>query len=141
MDRGDIMDAGEVVTVRPTTEGAQRPIAAQAIPMASLAGTEMSNRFCFWRGLSGRRYVFSVYDHDSADENSAPDYAEAVVIEAERRSDGSRRVLRVGCTGALPELVTTHWGRQVSNTGNERHVHLLAGNAAARRALVMDLFA
>ena len=118
----------------------QHRVAAEPAPLASLAGTPMSDRFCFWRGRSGRRYVFSVYDTRSRDGMSASEYRDAIVIEAERRADGGRSVVRIGFTGALAGLMTTSWSCQGSTKAAvERHVHLLAGSAAERRALLSDL--
>lgn len=103
-----------------------------------LAGSAVADRFCFWRGRSGRRYVFSVYRTASpAEIADAPRYADAVVIAAER-AGSTRRALRICDTGALPELLID--GPEGTALGaDELHFHLLAGSRAERRAVAEDL--
>ena len=105
-----------------------------------VAGSAVADRFCFWRGRSGRRYVFSVYRTASAAEiAAAPRYADAVVIAARRAGD-NRRALRVCDTGALPELLMDGPADTALGAGaDELHFHLLAGSVAERRAVAEDL--
>lgn len=119
-------------------EAAHRQVSARPVPLASLAGTGLSDRFCYWRGRSGRRYVFSVYDRADQAAHEA-DYTDAVVIEAQRSADGSRRAVRVGYTGSLPGLSETAWRDNSQRAATETHVHLLAASNSERRALLFDL--
>lgn len=79
-----------------------------------------------WRGLSGRRYVVSVY-HPA----SVPDYGDAVLIAVGRDRHGGRRILAVG-TGS-PEPLAALAGCV------EIHVHLLARDAGEKARLLADL--
>lgn len=79
-----------------------------------------------WRGLSGRRYVVSVY-HPA----SVPDYGDAVLIAVGRDRQGGRRILAVG-TGS-PEPLAALAGCV------EIHVHLLARDAGEKVRLLADL--
>lgn len=109
--------------------------------LAGLSGSGLSDRFCFWRGRSGRRYVFSIYRTGDTDETAVPRYSEAVMIAARRGSDGGRSILRVGRTGALPGLVVSSSERdeRFDEDADELHFHLLAGDNAEREAIVSDL--
>ena len=82
--------------------------------------------FTSWRGLSGRRYVVSVY-HPA----SVPDYGDAVLIAVGRNRQGGRRILAVG-TGS-PEPLAALPGCV------EIHVHLLARDAGEKARLLADL--
>ena len=66
--------------------------------LAALAGTSISSRFCSWIGLSGRRYIFSVYQ--AAD---CPAFRDAVLLAVVRDIMGQRRVVSVWETGAFPD--------------------------------------
>ena len=79
-----------------------------------------------WRGLSGRRYIVSVY-HPA----SVPDYGDAVLIAVGRNRQGGRRILAVG-TGS-PEPLAALAGCE------EIHVHLLARDAGEKARLLADL--
>ena len=79
-----------------------------------------------WRGLSGRRYIVSVY-HPA----SVPDYGDAVLIAVGRDRQGGRRILAVG-TGS-PEPLAALAGCE------EIHVHLLARDAGEKARLLADL--
>lgn len=120
-----------------------RPIAAGPahVAAAGLAGSALADRFCFWRGRSGRRYVFSVYRMGSEAENEAtPRYADAVVLAVRRDAEGVRTIVAQADSGPFPELspVTAEAGFDLPKA-TELHVHLLAGNRAARRAVLDDL--
>jgi hypothetical protein len=104
--------------------------------LAALAGTSISSRFCSWLGLSGRRYIFSVYQ--AAD---CPAFRDAVLLAAVRDMTGERRVVSVWETGAFPEPVLAKAQRALSayGPGVEFHLHLLTTSPAERRATVADL--
>ncbi|MBU3730056.1 MAG: hypothetical protein FGM26_00750 [Beijerinckiaceae bacterium] len=82
--------------------------------------------FTSWRGLSGRRYIVSVY-HPA----SVPDYGDAVLIAVGRNRHGGRRILAVG-TGS-PEPLAAIAGC------DEIHVHLLARDVGDKARLLADL--
>lgn len=111
------------------------------VAASGLAGSLLADRFCFWRGHSGRRYVFSVYKADPKGGFAGmPRYADAVVIAVQRSDTGARRIVRLGETGGLPELtIDSHGGFAASGTADELHVHLLASGVAERAAVLDDL--
>jgi hypothetical protein len=104
--------------------------------LAALAGTPIASRFCSWIGLSGRRYVFSVY---AASE--CPAFRDAVLLAAVRDMTGQRRAILVRETGAFPEPAVVAAQRELRafGAGLELHVHLLAASAAERAAAIADL--
>jgi hypothetical protein len=104
--------------------------------LAALAGTSISSRFCSWIGLSGRRYIFSVY---SAVE--CPAFRDAILLAVIRDITGQRRVVSVYETGAFPEPVVAKAHHELSayGPGVEFHLHLLTPSPAERRATVADL--
>jgi hypothetical protein len=104
--------------------------------LAALAGTLFSSRFFSWAGLSGRRYVFSVYPA-----LACPAYCNAVMLAAVRDGAGRRRVVSVRDTGAFPEPVVARAERELRafGAGLEFHLHLLASSLAEREATVADL--
>jgi hypothetical protein len=104
--------------------------------LAALAGTSISSRFCSWIGLSGRRYVFSVYPAAEC-----PAFRDAILLTAVRDMTGQRRVVSVWETGAFPESVVAKAQHELSayGPGVEFHLHLLTTSPAERRATVADL--
>jgi hypothetical protein len=105
-------------------------------PLAGLAGTRLSSRFFSWAGLSGRRYVFSVYPAATC-----PAYCDAVLLAAVRDDAGRRRVVFVRETGAFPEPVVARAVRELRAfcSGLELHLHLLPSSPEEREATVADL--
>jgi len=89
---------------------------------------EAAARFRRWRGRSGRAYLVSVYPIDAC-----PDYIDAVLLAVD---SASRTCVWVGeaATGLAPLL-----GALARAGADELHVHLLAGDAAARAAAIRDL--
>ncbi|MGH6797686.1 MAG: hypothetical protein ACREDI_04815 [Roseiarcus sp.] len=104
--------------------------------LAALAGTSFASRFCSWAGLSGQRYVFSVYPAPAC-----PAFCDAVLLAAVRDGEGRRRVVSVRNTGAFPEPVVARAQRELRafGPGLEFHLHLLATSASERAATVADL--
>ena len=72
---------------------------AASSSLAALAGMPISSRFCSWIGLSGRRYVFSVYPA-----SDCPAFRDAVLLAVVRDMTGPA-VVSVRETGAFPEPV------------------------------------
>ena len=111
-------------------------------PLAGLAGSDLSERFRSWCGISGRRYIFSVFN-EAAGPGSASDssFSDAVVIAASRDRNGARRIVHIATTDGMPELLFR--GRALAQAresgATEIHVHLLAASRAERRAIVEDL--
>jgi len=104
--------------------------------LAALAGMPFSTRFCSWTGLSGRRYVFSVYPA-----SSCPAFCNAVLLAAARDGLGPRRVVSARLTGAFPEPVVARAQRELRGFGPnlEFHLHLLPSEPADRAAAIADL--
>jgi hypothetical protein len=104
--------------------------------LAALAGMPFASRFCSWAGLSGRRYVFSVYSA-----STCPGFCHAVLLAAVRDRSGGRRVVCVRDTGAFPEPVVARAQREFRalGPGLEFHLHLLPSSAADRAATIADL--
>ncbi len=108
----------------------------QGAALAALAGMPISSRFCSWIGLSGRRYVFSVYPA-----SECPAFRDAVLMAVVRDMTGQRRAVLVRETGAFPEPVVAKTQRQLRpfGAGLELHLHLLAGSPPERAATLADL--
>ena len=104
--------------------------------LAALDGMRISSRFCSWVGLSGQRYVFSVYSPFEC-----PAFCDAVLLAAVRDMTGQRRIVSVRDTGAFPEPVVAKIQRELRafGPGLELHLHLLATSPAERAAIVTDL--
>ncbi len=113
-----------------------------AIPLAGLAGTDLSRRFRHWRGASGKRHLFSVFPIGlPCPGEEAPRFADAVVLAVGPDAAGERRILAMDETGPLPELFydSARFRAAVSEGADEIHVHLLTESAAGRAALLRDL--
>ena len=113
-----------------------RQIRAGGSSLAALAGMPFSSRFCSWTGLSGRRYVFSVYPA-----SSCPAFCDAILLAAVRDGSGRRCGVSVRETGAFPEPVVAKAQRELRafGPGLEFHLHLLTMSGAERAATVADL--
>ncbi|MET0605534.1 MAG: hypothetical protein ABWZ80_03700 [Beijerinckiaceae bacterium] len=95
-----------------------------------------NERFCAWRGRSGRRYVTSIYSFDKC-----PDYEHVVALAVRREMDGSRTALCGIDLGAFPFVALNGEAMKRARTqgANEVHLHLLAETQAARAAAIEDL--
>jgi hypothetical protein len=104
--------------------------------LAALAGMPFAARFSSWTGLSGRRYVFSVYPA-----STCPAFCHAVLLAAARDGAGRRSVVSVRLTGAFPEPVVARAQREFRGFGPglEFHLHLLPSSPASRTATIADL--
>jgi hypothetical protein len=104
--------------------------------LAALEGMPISSRFCSWVGLSGHRYVFSVYPA-----SECPAFRDAVLLTVVRDMTGQRRVVSVRETGPFPEPVVEKAQRELRafGPGLEFHLHLLATSPVGRAATVADL--
>ena len=104
--------------------------------LAALEGMPISSRFCSWVGLSGQRYVFSVYPA-----SECPAFRDAVLLAAIRDMTGQRRIVSVRETGSFPEPVVAEIQRELRafGPGLEFHLHLRASSPTERAAIVADL--
>lgn len=97
----------------------------------------LGERFWYWRGASGRRYIHSIYAGDAC-----PPLPGAVYV-AVRRDGNERRAVAAG-------RFSNFWDGSLSGPAgaglagveaDEIHVHLLARNADAAEAVFDDLAA
>jgi hypothetical protein len=89
------------------------------------------DRFRYWRGASGKRYLFSLVPPETL-----PDFRSVVVMLAEARADGSlvgRALLDFGEGGCRHPVGLA--------PGEMAYVHFLALTRDARRRLMEDLAA
>jgi hypothetical protein len=111
--------------------------AAPEPQLATLDSTsEYEERFHFWRGGSGRRYVHTVYDLIDCPEVPAANF-----LLVRRDASGRRSVLAIGHlkndAASLNLAEIRHRGARLG--ANEVHVHLLAPSAQERRVIELDL--
>lgn len=116
----------------------REPARHEDAPVGALPG-----EFTFWRGRSGRRYVFSVFPVIGRiqGERSCPDHEDAVVLAVRRERGGRRRVLFAADTGPFPALLLGGAALQAALAAgaDEIHMHLLASDASERAALMTDI--
>jgi hypothetical protein len=98
----------------------------------------LGERFQFWVGASGRRYVCTIFAlGDTALEGL--DLSYAVVIAVERLGDGNCRALSIVPNG-LPLRLHGSAGNWLGGRApNEFHVHLLPASREQRDAAYADL--
>lgn len=105
------------------------------IILTSPQDADMANRFWYWQGISGRKYIHSVYDVDCC-----PPLPGAIYVGVKRA--GSLRIaMTVGrflpfWDKALPEKDLARLERLGID---EVHVHLLAKSAGLAEAVLQDL--
>jgi hypothetical protein len=97
---------------------------------------EFADRFHFWSGASGRRYVHTIYSLLDCPAVPAGNY-----MLVHRGADGQRHVLEVGrVTHEATSLNLAEIRRRGALTGaNEVHVHLLAGTVKQSEFVDLDL--
>lgn len=107
-----------------------------AAPPGLHGAAEFADRFHFWSGASGRRYVHTVYSLIEC-----PELQSGTYILARRGADGRRVALAIGRTAheaaSLNLAEIRHQGALIG--ANEVHVHLLAGTPAQSRSVELDL--
>ncbi len=115
-------------------------------PSARLRGKSFSpcaygaldERFHFWTGESGRRYVCTVFAAGDTALDGL-DLTHAVVIAVERLRDGNCRALSL-VPSTLPLRLHSSAGNWLgSRTPNEFHVHLLPSDRNERDRAYFDL--
>ncbi|HRN89424.1 MAG TPA: hypothetical protein PK271_12550, partial [Hyphomicrobium sp.] len=97
---------------------------------------EPTDRFHFWSGASGQRYVHSVYSL-----LECPEVPAANFMLVRRDGSGHREVLAIGRLrhGSSSLNLAEIRLRGARLGANEVHVHLLAPSAEERRAVELDL--
>jgi hypothetical protein len=98
----------------------------------------LGQRFHFWIGASGRRYVCSVFAAGDAALDGL-DLSHAVVIAVERSPDGNCRALSLLPSGLPLRLHSSAGNWLGGRTPNEFHVHLLPTNRDERNEALADL--
>lgn len=113
---------------------ATRP--ATPVPQVTERNGEARQRFLFWHGASGHRYVHTVYALVECPVLPAANY-----ILVRKRDCGQRQALRIGrIAHACPSLNLAELRRLGAELGaNEVHVHLLAGDAKQASLIEFDL--
>jgi hypothetical protein len=111
------------------------PVPAQAAADLGGAG-DIAQRFHFWSGASGRRYVHTIYSLVECPAIPSGNY-----ILVHRDAKGERFVLAIGRVGnTAASLNLAEIRRRGAELGaNEVHVHLLATNAKQSRLIETDL--
>lgn len=111
-------------------------IARDNAPAVVCAEPNMGQSFHYWRGMSGTRYLHSVYTLFDC-----PELPRANYILVRRNENGERTVLSVGQTtdhaASLNLAYLRHVGARLG--ANEIHIHLLADGPDARDAVEVDL--
>ena len=95
--------------------------------------TEFSDRFWFWTGLSGKRYIHSVYSAENC-----PPLPGAIYVVVHRRQCGSRVPVRMGRFSPLWDFPLPV---DANDSDYEIHVHLLAGDENQTARVYDDLAA
>jgi hypothetical protein len=108
---------------------------ADSSPMLDGAA-DLAERFHFWTGASGRRYVHTVYSLIECPMLAAGNY-----VLVRRDANGDRAVLAIGSAVLeAPSLNLAEIRRRGAELGaNEVHVHLLAGTSKASKLVEYDL--
>jgi hypothetical protein len=97
---------------------------------------KLGNRFHYWRGRSGERYLFSAVPFETL-----ADFRSAVAMLAEPTGDGrflAWTVADIDSAGRL-RAADGAWPRSMPR-GTIAFVHFLAGTADERQDLIDDLF-
>lgn len=97
---------------------------------------DLAERFHFWTGASGRRYVHTIYSLIECPALPAGNY-----VLVRRHSDGRREVLAIGSVASeAASLNLAEIRRHGALLGaNEVHIHLLAGTAKLTKLVEFDL--
>ena len=113
------------------------PLFRREGPLAALPDGDLSRRFHGWRGLTGRRYVCTIFSEAAP----ALELADAVVIAVTRGHDGQLHALSIIETGSWPHEIDFLMFQTAANAlgASEWHVHLLANHVDARAKMMADL--
>lgn len=105
---------------------------AQAITDMDLE-TEFGDRFSFWTGASGKRYIHSVYAVDDC-----PPLPGAIYLEVAISSQGKRIPVRSGRFSPFWDAALLQSSSR-SAAVTEIHVHLLSNDESESLAVLADL--
>ena len=105
-------------------------------PVSEPRQAELSERFHFWSGASGKRYIHTIYRLVDCPPLSSGNY-----MLVRRGEDGQRTLLAVGRTEHATSTLNLAEIRQrgASLGANEVHIHLLAENARQMKLVEFDL--
>ena len=92
---------------------------------------EIADRFWYWYGASGHRYIHSVYPV-----NRCPVVPGAVYLSVYRTADGRFEPLSIDTASTVSQLSGTF---TPAAGADEVHVHLLASSTEAARTICADL--
>jgi hypothetical protein len=114
------------------------PAERRALPPAPAVGIAIDDaaRCQVWRGVSGRRYVHTVYSLIEC-----PPVPKATYLLVRRRDNGSRQVLHIASGESSAPTLNLARVRQLGASlgANEVHVHFLAETESQRRLVTCDL--
>jgi hypothetical protein len=115
---------------------ARRSAEASKFRSVDAAAAHLTDRFHFWGGASGERYVHTVYSLVDC-----PEVPQGNFILVHRDAEGRRAVLATGhLTRECPSLNLAELRQRGARLGaNEVHIHLLASTAQQRRRIELDL--
>lgn len=127
------MPAVRIRFLRSTREERAERARVREERLRATVGLEGVAALSSWRGLSGRRYVVGIMPCETIDKE---DLAEGVLIAVRRDAAGLARVVDVACV----ERERAEWlSAMIARGAHEIHMHRLAADAAARRAVAEDL--
>lgn len=92
---------------------------------------EFSDRFCFWAGASGKRYIHSVYSF-----RNCPPLPGAIYLVVRQMEGGNRVPVRMGRFSLLWDFPLPS---DFAEQGCEIHVHLLAEDSSESTRIYDDL--
>lgn len=93
---------------------------AEGLPLASLVGSRMASRFYSWLGLSGARYVCTIFG--AGEEETLACFEGAIVIGVSQR-DGVRRPVCVLKPSESIKHGSTRLAAALTMGVNEWHLH------------------
>lgn len=94
------------------------------------------DRFHYWLGRSGKRYLHTAFDIDEC-----PGIENALFVAVKRDSRGHRQAIATGNFGTAPDLVMH--GNKLAEArrrgANEMHLHLMACGPSERQDALRDI--
>jgi hypothetical protein len=111
-----------------TNPGEANPEAIPNAPLGSLAGGSLASRFHAWWGVSGQRYVCTVFQADLVEPDCGlPEFAEMIVLAVGYDSTGARKLLALcHMNDATDPSTRSRFVEANFEAGaTEWHVHLL----------------
>lgn len=118
----------------PAVTGRGDPAAREAPAETARHGGRLFANFRRVTGASGRSYLVSVYPIEAC-----PDYVDAVMIATRAGDDPVPTVVWIGDAGAGGAPLRDALAAARAAGARDVLVHLLAGDAEARRAAIRDL--